>query len=191
MIYAIVLTFFALELRVSEWCGVKLKTTDLARRTTRIKRNRQKEKELVPLPASIVSALRGHIQHRGSQAGLLSDTRPANKKAARRRARNATLCCASLVNSGNASACTRLVSPAAQQRHHSGARRRRQGRDRVGPGEGPQPPRAIATLLIYADQHDREALSARCLISSSWEQRHGIVGRYRRPWDGGLCCMLP
>ena len=79
--YAIVLTFFALGLRVSELCGVNLETTDLARGTTWIRGKGRKEQELVPLPAAVVTALRRYIQHRGSQAGPLFQTRGQRGKA--------------------------------------------------------------------------------------------------------------
>lgn len=79
--YAIVLTFFALGLRVSELSGVNLETTDLARGTTWIKGKGRKEKELVPLPAVVVEALRRYLVHRGSQAGPLFQTRGQRGKA--------------------------------------------------------------------------------------------------------------
>jgi integrase/recombinase XerC len=79
--YAIVLTFFALGLRVSELCGLNLETTDLARGTTWIRGKGRREKELVPLPASVVTAVRRYLEHRGAQAGPLFQTRGQRGKA--------------------------------------------------------------------------------------------------------------
>lgn len=110
--YAIVLTFFALGLRVSELCGLNSETTDLSRGNTWIKGKGRKEKELVPLPDPVVTALRRYIQHRDSQAGPLFQTvddaaRPVTdgwKRVPRR---------ASSGSSGSASACTSGVTDCA------------------------------------------------------------------------------
>lgn len=73
--YAIVLTFCCLGLRVSELCGLNLQDTDLARGNTWIKGKGRTERELVPLPALVVDAVRRYLRHRGHQAGPLFQTR--------------------------------------------------------------------------------------------------------------------
>jgi integrase/recombinase XerC len=73
--HAIVLTFFCMGLRVSELCGLSLETTDLARGTTWIRGKGRREKEPVPLPATVTEALRRYLTHRGSQAGPLFQSR--------------------------------------------------------------------------------------------------------------------
>ena len=54
--YAIVLAFFCVGLRVSELCGLNLQDTDLVSCNTWIKGKGRRERELVPLPASVVTA---------------------------------------------------------------------------------------------------------------------------------------
>jgi site-specific recombinase XerC len=110
--YAIVLTFFALGLRVSELSGVNLETTDLARGTTWIKGKGRKEKELVPLPTAVVAALQRYLAHRGSQAGPLFHTRGQRGRRATAGLRRVP-CSASCANSGRASACTSGVTACA------------------------------------------------------------------------------
>ena len=63
--YAIVLTFYCLGLRVSELCGLNIEETDLARGTTWIKGKGRREKELLPLPAPVVDAIRKYLRWRG------------------------------------------------------------------------------------------------------------------------------
>ena len=72
---AIVVTFYCLGLRVSELCGLQLGETDLDRGVTWIKAKGRREKELVPLPAPVVSALRRYLRYRGVSAGPLFQTR--------------------------------------------------------------------------------------------------------------------
>jgi integrase/recombinase XerC len=74
---AIVLTLYCLGLRVSELCGLRLEETDLARATTWIQGKGRRERELVPLPAPVVEALRRHLRHRGGAGqGPLFVSRP-------------------------------------------------------------------------------------------------------------------
>jgi len=73
--YAIVLTFFCVGLSVSELCDLNLQETDLDRGNTWIKGKGRREKELVPLPASVVEALRRYLKRRGPVAGPLFLTR--------------------------------------------------------------------------------------------------------------------
>jgi site-specific recombinase XerD len=72
---AIVMTFYCLGLRVSELCGLTLQDTNLDRGCTWIKGKGWKERELVPLPQLVITALRQCLTHRGSQAGPLFRTR--------------------------------------------------------------------------------------------------------------------
>lgn len=71
---AILMTFYCLGLRVSELCGLNLERTDLSRGTTWITGKARFEREPVPLPASVVEAIRRYLTHRGSQAGPLFQT---------------------------------------------------------------------------------------------------------------------
>jgi len=64
--YAIVVTLFCLGLRVSELCGLNLEETDLVRGTAWIRGKGRRERELVPLPAAVVTALRRYLAHRGA-----------------------------------------------------------------------------------------------------------------------------
>ena len=73
--YAIIVAFFCLGLRVNELCGLNLEDTDLDRGNTWVKGKGRRERELVPLPAVVVSALRAYLKHRGTTAGPLFQTR--------------------------------------------------------------------------------------------------------------------
>jgi hypothetical protein len=73
--YAIVLTFFAVGLCVSELCGLNLKDTDLARATTWIKGNGRRERELVPLPPPVVEAIRRYFAASGRSSAASSQRR--------------------------------------------------------------------------------------------------------------------
>jgi integrase/recombinase XerC len=65
---AIVTVFYCLGLRVSELCGLNLEDCDLARGTAWIKGKGRKERELIPLPALVVEAIRRYLRHRGGTA---------------------------------------------------------------------------------------------------------------------------
>jgi integrase/recombinase XerC len=74
---AIVATLFCLGLRVSELCGLQVGETDLARGTTWIRGKGRRERELVPLPAAVVDAIRRYLKHRGAGGqGALFVSRP-------------------------------------------------------------------------------------------------------------------
>jgi integrase/recombinase XerC len=64
--YAIIATLFCLGLRVSELCGLNLEETDLSRGTAWIRGKGRRERELMPLPAVVVEALRRYLAHRGA-----------------------------------------------------------------------------------------------------------------------------
>lgn len=72
---AIVVTFYCLGLRVAELCGLNLEDTDLDHGNTWIKGKGRRERELVPLPAAVVTAIRRYLTHRGTTAGPLFQTR--------------------------------------------------------------------------------------------------------------------
>jgi integrase/recombinase XerC len=79
--YSIVVTFYCLGLRVSELCGLNLEDTDLARGTTWILGKGRRERELVPLPAPVVEAIRKYLKYRGTAAGPVFQTRGNRGKA--------------------------------------------------------------------------------------------------------------
>jgi integrase len=60
---------------VSELCGLTLEETDLDHGTTWIKGKARREKELIPLPAPVVEAIRNYLRYRGTAAGPLFQTR--------------------------------------------------------------------------------------------------------------------
>jgi integrase len=66
---------------VSELVGLNLQDIDLNRGTTWIKRKGRRGRELVPLPAPVVAAIRRYLKHRGTNAGPLFQTRGQRGKA--------------------------------------------------------------------------------------------------------------
>lgn len=77
---AIITVFYCLGLRVSELCGLKLDETDLRHGNAWILGKGRREKELVPLPAPVVTAIRRYLAHRGTAPGPLFRTRGARGK---------------------------------------------------------------------------------------------------------------
>lgn len=71
---AIVAVFICLGLRVSELCGLTMQETDLDGGTTWILGKGRRERELVPLPATAVTAIRRYLSYRGTGAGPLFQT---------------------------------------------------------------------------------------------------------------------
>jgi site-specific recombinase XerC len=65
------MVFYACGLRVSELCGLNLQDTDLAKGNTWILGKSRRERELVPLPATVVEAIRKYLRYRGTAAGPL------------------------------------------------------------------------------------------------------------------------
>ena len=152
--YAIVLTFFCVGLRVSELCGLNLHDTDLARGNTWIKGKGRRERELVPLPAAVVEALRRYLRHRGSQAGPLFMTRGNRGK--HRDGRLETRSVLRLVRElgqkvGLHTWCHGLrhssITAALDLASKAGI-----GLEKV---KAHSRHAAIGTLLLYADEHDR------------------------------------
>lgn len=72
--YAIVMTFVALGLRVSELCGLTLQDTDLRGGSTWILGKGRRERELVPVPAPVIEAIQRYLPYRGASAGPLFQT---------------------------------------------------------------------------------------------------------------------
>jgi integrase/recombinase XerC len=74
--YAIVMVFFTLGLRVAELCRLNIDETDLQRGQTWVLGKGRKEKELIPIPAATVEAIRRYLVVRpGPQRGPLFLTR--------------------------------------------------------------------------------------------------------------------
>jgi integrase/recombinase XerC len=73
--FAIVTVLYCLGLRVSELCGLNLQDTDLEHGSTWILGKGQRERELVPLPATAIDAIRRYLVFRGATAGPLFQTR--------------------------------------------------------------------------------------------------------------------
>ena len=151
---AIVVTFYCLGLRVSELCGLTLQDTDLTRGTTWITGKGRRERELVPLPAAVVTALRRYLAYRGTAPGPLFQTRGQRGKH-----RSGALETRSVL---------RIVRTLGQRvglhvwchglRHSSitaaldVAGKAGLGLDKV---RAHSRHAAIGTLLVYADEHDR------------------------------------
>jgi integrase/recombinase XerC len=176
--YAIVLTFFCLGLRVSELCGLRLEETDLARGVTWIKGKGRREKELVPLPAPVVDAIRKYQKYRATTPGPLFQTRGNRGK-----------------NSSGAletRSVLRIVRELGQKvglhvwphalRHTSITQAAELGQ-RAGFGldkiRAFSRHRSIVTLMTYVDEHDREQtqrtlsdLVARSVLPGSDEGRN-------------------
>ena len=135
--FAIITVLFCLGLRVSELCGLNLEDTDLERGSTWIKSKARRERELVPLPAPVVTAVRHYLVHRGLTAG------PLVSIAVGTAARPAT--------GDSTSGAT--GSPYV---HHDGDRAGQQagvGLDQIRTFSRH---RSLATMLIYRDEHDRD-----------------------------------
>lgn len=152
--YAIVVTFYCLGLRVSELCGLTLQETDLDSGTAWIRGKGRQEKELVPLPALVVEAIRRYLTYRGTVPGPLYQTRGNRGKS-----RNGHLETRSVL---------RIVRELGQRvglhvwchglRHSSITQAAELGQ-RAGLGldkiRAFSRHRTIATLMIYVDEHDR------------------------------------
>ncbi|MEP7307635.1 MAG: tyrosine-type recombinase/integrase [Acidobacteriota bacterium] len=158
--HAIVLTFFCVGLRVSELCGVNLQETDLDQGNTWIKGKGRRERELVPLPTAVVDAIRRYVRHRGTQAGPLFMTRGNLGK--RRDGRLETRSVLRIVRElgqrvGLHVWCHGLrhssITAALDVAAKAGI-----GLDKV---KAHSRHAAIGTLLIYADEHDRQGTQRR------------------------------
>jgi integrase len=156
--YAIVATLFCCGLRVSELVGLNLEETDLARGTAWIRGKGRRERELVPLPAPVVTALRRYLAYRGATGqGPLFVSRSHRTGRDGRRL--------------NTRSVLRIVSEIGERvgihvwchglRHASltaaiiGGQRAGLGLDQITAFSRH---RSLATLLVYRDEHDRAAV---------------------------------
>jgi integrase len=158
--YAIVLTLFCLGLRVSELCGLNLQETDLDRGNSWIKGKGKHEKELVPLPAVVVEAIRRYLVHRGTVAGPLFITR--GNRGTRRDGRLETRSVLRIVRTLGQRIGLHVWCHALR---HSSITAALEAAGKVGIGfdkvRAHSRHAAIATLLLYADEHDREGMQRR------------------------------
>ena len=72
--YAILVAFVCMGLRVSELCGLKFEETDLQTGTTWILGKGRRERELVPIPATVCAAIARYLAFRGTGNGPLFQT---------------------------------------------------------------------------------------------------------------------
>lgn len=152
---AIVVTLYCLGLRVSELCGLQLEETDLARATAWIKGKGRRERELVPLPAAVVDALRRYLAHRGLERGplFLSRSRRAARDGSRRMHTNSVL---RIVDDLGRRVGVRVwphalrhtaITTAIVSGQQAGV-----GLDQI---RAFSRHRALGTMLVYRDEHDR------------------------------------
>ena len=112
--------------------GLSLEETDLARGSTWIKGKGRKEKELVPLPAAVVEAIRRYLAYRGRVPGPLVQTR-GQRRGKNRNGGLETRSVLRIVRELGQRAGLGLDKIRAHSRH-----------------------RSIATLMLYVDEHDRQ-----------------------------------
>jgi integrase/recombinase XerC len=154
--YAIVVTFVCVGLRVSELCGLNLEDLDLARGTVWIKGKGRREKELIPLPRLVTDAIGRYLTHRGGYVrGPLFLTRSGRISAAgdhRLQTRSVLRIVRTLGQQvGIRCWCHSLrhtaISVAIEKGQQAGL-----GIDQIRAFR-----KTLATMLIYRDEHDREA----------------------------------
>ena len=147
--YAIVLTFYCLGLRVSELCGLNLEETDLTRGTAWIKGKGKREKELLPLPAPVVEAIRRYLRWRGgTKKGPLFLTRSGRISATgehRLQTRSVLRIVRTLGQ--KVGLHERLVSLPKAYEHHAGGRTRAEG------GTRPRQDPRTQSALVDSDAH--------------------------------------
>jgi len=152
---AIMVTLFCLGLRVSELCGLQLEETDLARGTAWIRGKGRREKELVPLPAVVVEALRRYLAHRGADRGPLfvSRSRRGTRDGSRRLHTNSVL----RIVDGLGRRVGVRVWPHALR--HSAITTAIVSGQQAGVGldqiRAFSRHRTLGTMLVYRDEHDR------------------------------------
>ena len=154
--YAIVVTLYSLGLRVSELCGLNLEETDLARATTWIRGKGRRERELVPLPAIVVTALRRYLVHRGATGQgplFVSRSRRSGRDGSRRLHTNSVL---RIVDQVGRRVGVRVWPHALRHSAITNAIIRGQ-RAGVGLDEirAFSRHRTLETMLVYRDEHDR------------------------------------
>jgi integrase/recombinase XerC len=153
--HAIITVFFCLGLRVAELCTLDLRDIDLTARTAWILGKGRREKELVPLPAPVVAAIRRYLPYRGTSAGPLFQSRGNRGKHRDQRLETRSV--------------LRIVRTLGQKiglhvwchglRHTSVTTAAEQGQ-RVGLGLDKVRAHSrhanLATLTLYLDDHDRQ-----------------------------------
>jgi integrase len=153
--YAIVLTLYCCGLRVSELCGLNWHDTDWQQGATWIKGKGRHDRELVPLPAMVVTAMQRYGQHRGTQAGPLFQTRGTRGKA--RDGRLETRSVLRIVRTRGQSVGLHLWCHALRHTSITQAailgQRAGLGLDRI---LAHSRHRQIATLLVYVDDHQQQ-----------------------------------
>lgn len=153
----IVVTLYCLGLRVSELCRLQLEETDLARGTAWIRGKGRREKELVPLPAVVVDALRRYLERRGTERGplFLSRSRRGARDGSRRLHTNSVL---RIVNDLGRRVGVRVWPHALRHSSVTQAVIRGQqaglGLDQI---RAFSRHRTLQTMLCYRDEHDRLA----------------------------------
>jgi len=152
--HAIVMVFFCVGLRVSELCGLNLQDTDLERGNTWIKGKGKRERELVPLPAPVVEAIRRYLVHRGPTAGPLFRSRGERGK--NRDGRLETRSVLRIVRELGQRVGLHVWCHALR---HSSITAALDAASKAGIGlekvKAHSRHAAIATLMIYHDDHDR------------------------------------
>jgi integrase len=166
---AILVTFYCLGLRVSELCGLSLERTDLSRGTTWIAGKARFEREPVPLPASVVEAIRRYLTHRGSQAGPLFQTvgHQGNARGGRLEGRSVLrIVCGLGRRVGLHVWCHGLRHSSITQATALG-QRAGLGLERI---RAHSRHRSIATLMTYVDEQNRTETqrSLADLVASTW-----------------------
>ena len=153
--YAMVFVFVTLGLRVSELVGLDLERTDLNRGTTWIKGKGRRDRELVPIPLPTIDAIKRYLKHRGSTPGPLFQTRGQRGK--RRDGRLETRSVLRIVrelgqrvgiHAWNHGLRHTAITTAIEAGQRAGV-----GLDQIRHFSRH---RALATMLIYRDEHDRE-----------------------------------
>jgi integrase len=154
--YAIVVTLFCLGLRVSELCGLNLEETDLARTTAWIRGKGRRERELVPLPAAVVTALRRYLAHRGGTGQgplFLSRSRRGTRDGSQRlHARSVLRLVAELGERAGVRVWCHALRHTAITEAIIGGQRAGLGIDQITAFSRH---RTLATLLVYRDERDR------------------------------------
>jgi integrase/recombinase XerC len=154
--YAIIVTLYCLGLRVSELCGLNLEDTDLERGNTWIKGKGRRDRELVPLPKAVISAIERYVVHRGKGMGPLFLTRGNRGK--HRDGRLETRSVLRIVRElgqgiGLHVWCHGLrhtaITAAIEKGQQAGI-----GLDQI---RAFSRHRTVSTMLIYRDEHDRSA----------------------------------
>jgi integrase/recombinase XerC len=157
---AIITDVLCMGLRVSELCGLNAHETDLERGQTWIKGKGRRDRELVPMPAAVVEAVRRYLKYRGKTRGPLFITRGHRGKHLDGRLETRSV--------------LRIVRTVGERiglhvwchglRHSSIttaldlAAKHRMGLEKV---KAHSRHRAIGTLLTYHDEHDRQGTQRR------------------------------